>query len=85
MRMCVVSVYDQAVGAYGRPAFCRSEGEAIRSFADEINRSAPDNAMHAHPEHFTLFFLAHFDDASGAFANSEPAAAELVRGSQVKV
>lgn len=67
MRMVIVSVYDVAVGAYGRPAFVRTEAEAVRSFSDEVNRPGEGNAMHAHPEHFSLFALGFFDDQEGLF------------------
>lgn len=83
MRMVVVSIYDQAVGAFGRPAFVRSEGEAVRSFTNEVNRAGEDNPMHGHPEHFALWFLGHYDDATGTFKCE--ALMELVKAVNVKV
>lgn len=71
MRMVIVSVYDEAVGAFGRPAFVRSESEAVRAFSDEVNRPAADNPMTAHPEHFTLWFVGYFDDNDGTFSTGD--------------
>lgn len=71
MRYVVVAVYDKAVGAHARPAFVRSEGEAIRTFSDEVNRNAVDNPMFHHPEHFSLVFLGHYFDDSGRFVLPE--------------
>lgn len=65
MRYVLASVYDRAVACWNRPMYCRSEGEAIRIFTDEVNRNAPDNAMRAHPDHFSLWFMGHFFDDSG--------------------
>lgn len=86
MRYVVVSIYDRAVGAYSRPAYVRSEGEAIRVFSDEVNKSGGDNPMAAHPDHFTLFFLGHFDDEFGKFsAPSSGSPTELVSAERIRV
>lgn len=84
MRYVVVSVYDRAVGAYGRPAFVRSEGEAIRGFAQEVNRVGADSIMNLHPEHFTLFFLGHWFDDTGKFV-AEELPSELTNAERVMV
>lgn len=84
MRYVVVSIYDRAVAAYSRPAFVRSEGEAIRVFSDEVNRKAPDNPMHVHPEHFVLFFCGYFFDDSCKFQAPEGGhASELISADKV--
>lgn len=68
----VVSVFDQAAASFSRPVFVRSKGEAIRSFIDEVNRSASDNPLFGHPGDFQLFLVAQFDDERGRFENIEP-------------
>lgn len=69
MKYYVLSVYDRAAMAYGRPVFAQALGASIRSFQDECNRDAPDNTMFAHAKDFDLFHLAMFDDTSGKFEN----------------
>lgn len=63
----IVAIRDGAVAAFARPAFTRSKGEAIRSFSDEVNRNDQDNTLHTHPEDYALYYLGHFDDATGQF------------------
>lgn len=73
----VVAVYDSAVRAYSTPFFCPSRGYAIRAFTDEVNRAAPDNALHAHPDDYDLHQLGFWDEESGEFSEvKEP----LLRG-----
>lgn len=68
--LTVVSVMDNALGAYGRPIFVQSKGVALRSFIDEVNRSGADNQMNQHPGDFALYVLGFFDDETGAFENT---------------
>lgn len=84
-RYVVVAVYDKAVGAHARPAFLRSEGEAIRGFSDEVNRGGADNVMSAHPEQFTLVFLGHWFDDSGRFVSEKDFPVELARADLVLI
>jgi len=63
----VLAVRDKAADAFGQPIFSVSTGQSIRSFGDEVLRKAPDNNLSNHPDHFSLWHLASFDDASGAF------------------
>lgn len=67
MQYAVLSVHDAKMEAYGRPIFAGSVGAAIRSFSDEVNRGAPDNSMHNHPEDYVLYDLGIFDDNEGKF------------------
>lgn len=84
MRYVVCSIYDRAVACYSRPMFLRSEGEAIRVFTDEVNRKAPDNPMHVHPEHFSLWTVGFFfDDAAKFQALDGGHPVELVTASKV--
>lgn len=73
MRYFVLSVYDRAACAYGRPVFALSIGAAIRSFQDEINRVSQDNSMNGHAKDFDLFHVGEFHDDSGTFEGGPPA------------
>lgn len=67
MRYFVYAIFDVGISAYGRPIFVRGRGEALRTFQDEVNRSAADNPLFNHPGDFRLFELAEFDDSTGQF------------------
>lgn len=68
----IVSIRDRAADAFGRPAFVPSQGTAIRSFQDEVNRQDANNEMNRHPDDFDLYILGHFDDQTGHFDAHEP-------------
>lgn len=63
----IVSVYDRAAAAYGRPVFTGSEGQALRSFSNEVNRAEAGNDMHHHCADFDLYHLGQFSDVDGQF------------------
>jgi len=67
MKLLVVAVRDSAAGAFMRPFYLSSPGQAIRSFQDEVNRASEENTMFHHPEDFELFELGTFDDGTGLF------------------
>lgn len=67
MNFCICAVRDAAADVYGRPFFVPTKAVALRHFADEVNRIADDNAWNRHPEHFELFELGLFDDATASF------------------
>jgi hypothetical protein len=84
MKLTLCSVKDRAADAFGRPMFVRSIGEAIRSFSDEVNRSADDNQLHNHSDDFDLFELGEFCDNTGTITTHEqPKLVSL--GKQVKI
>lgn len=77
----VVAVFDSAVQAYGRPLFVPTNGAALRSFIDEVNRKADDNQLCRHPDDFELRVLAIFDEESGIFqAPEQGVGSVLARG-----
>lgn len=59
----MVALLDTAVGAFQRPIFVRSKGEAIRILTDEAN--TPDSQISKHAKDFRLFDLGTFDDGNG--------------------
>ena len=61
----ILSVYDGALGAFGRPVFAASRGVMLRSFQDEVNRVGEENQMNKHPEDFDLYELGKFVDQTG--------------------
>lgn len=72
MRYKVLTVRDRAIDAYGQPFFSASIGGAVRSFSDEVNRSAENNQFNKHPEDFDLYLLGEFDDQTGEFECGRP-------------
>lgn len=77
---CVCAVFDSASQLFGTPIFMPATGSAIRSFTDEVNRAAADNALHQHPGDFELRLLAYFDDESGVFMEPPDGPRVLIRG-----
>lgn len=63
MAKVICSVYDAKAEVYGQPMFLRTNGEAIRSFVQEVNRE--ESMLHAHPEDYTLFLIGHYDEETG--------------------
>lgn len=59
----IYSVYDSATMAYLQPFYCRSHGEAIRSFTDAANTA--EHNFHKHADDYILFHLGDFNDATG--------------------
>ena len=68
MILQIFSVYDSKVELFGTPFFCRSKGEAIRSFADAVNEES--HAFSRHADDYTLFHVGEFDEAEGMFTTS---------------
>ena len=76
------AVKDRAADAFGRPFFCPTDGLAIRSFMDEVNRSGDDNQLYKHPDDFDLFRLGMYDDSTGLVETFGPVS--LMLGKQVR-
>lgn len=70
MIMQCYAVYDKAVGAYLRPVFTRSKGEALRSFMEACNDEKSEFSRHA--SDYVFFYLAEWDDGTGLFNCVEP-------------
>jgi len=63
MKLEIYAVHDSAVGAFNRPLFFRSRGEAIRSFESAVND--PSNGFSAHAAHYSFFQVGVYDDGVG--------------------
>lgn len=81
MKRVVCAVFDSAAALYGQPVFVPSVGVALRSFIDEVNNK--ESAMFGHPDDYTLFYVADFDDATGEFSLPERGLVSLARGKDV--
>jgi len=77
--VCVIR--DSAADGYGTPVFLRSTGVAIRTFTDEINRAADDNALYRHPDDHDLYLLGTYDAEKAEFHLEVPR--QLARGKDV--
>jgi len=65
--------------------FLVSEGQAIRSFSDEVNRpsdSTGQNQLNAHSDDFDLYYCGEWDSESGVFDCKTPT--QVVTGKQVR-
>lgn len=62
MILQVFAVYDKAIKAYANPFYCRSRGEAIRSFSEVANERFRRSSADYH-----LAYLGDFDDGPGLF------------------
>ena len=65
------TIYDSAAKAYTQPFFMHNDGLAIRAFQDNVNATEQNN-ISLHPDQFTLFKTAEWDDNSGHITPIEP-------------
>lgn len=73
MILRIFCVRDRATDQFGNPMFLVNSGQAIRSFADEINAKTRDNNMLAsHPEDFDLYECGEFNTDDGLFKTANP-------------
>ena len=61
MKLNMYSFFDSAAQAFTNPFFMHNDGLAIRAFQDNVN-SKDENNMSLHPEQFTLFKIANWED-----------------------
>jgi hypothetical protein len=65
MFLKICTVYDSKAECYLQPFYCKSKGEALRSFIEISNDSK--SQIGKYPEDFTLFELGEFDDSNANF------------------
>lgn len=66
------AVKDLAVQAFGQPFLVRSQGEALRSFQDEVNKTDGQSAIAAHPEDYELYKIGEYHDTTGDIVGMTP-------------
>jgi hypothetical protein len=66
MKLIICSVRDRATEVFSRPFYVATAAQAIRTFTDEVNRSADDNQFNKHPNDFDLYELGLFNDETGS-------------------
>ena len=72
MKLNIYAIRDRATDQFGNPMFMVANGQAIRSFADEVNREDATNQLYQHPEDFDLYELGSYDTDTGAFDTHTP-------------
>ena len=68
-KLKVFVVHDIKVGAYLPPFFARSVGEALRNWEATVNDGK--SLMSTHPEDFSIFETAEYDDENGRFTQHD--------------
>ena len=79
----VFAIYDSCASAFLPPFNLPRSEMAIRAFADCLNSKS--HQFSEHPEDYTLFQVATFNDADGVFTNLEPVNINLGNGLSLKV
>jgi len=83
MKMFIYCVRDRATDQYGTPMFLISNGQAIRSFSDEVNRAEKENSLYQHPDDYDLYLMGAYETQTGMFETKTP---EMIAvGKNVKV
>lgn len=72
MKLYIYAVRDRATDQYGTPMFLIAPGQAIRSFADEVNRADKENQIYQHPDDFDLYELGSYETNTGKFETKDP-------------
>jgi len=67
MKLKVFTVFDAKIGAYAKPFFMNTKGEAFRAWIDTVND--PNTSINKHPEDYQLYEMGDYDDATGKFEN----------------
>lgn len=70
MRVAVLAVHDKKAELFSQPMFFQAIGQGVRAFADAVNDGKSGYAKH--PEDYTLFQVAWFDDVKGEFEPLNP-------------
>ena len=65
MKLNVYTIFDVAAGAYTRPFYCQSDGQATRMFTDLACDA--DHEVGKHPEDYSLYRVASWNDNTAEF------------------
>lgn len=63
----LVAIKDAKIGCFARPVPVVNEATAVRAFTDAVNDRSTE--YFKHPEDYTIWALATFDDQTGLFKN----------------
>ncbi len=63
MKLQLYAIFDTASGIYDKMVFARADGEVTREFQDLVTKA--DHPYAQHPEDYTLFRLASYDNLTG--------------------
>lgn len=80
MKQRMFSIFDVKARAYLPPFFMPERGMAVRVFGDCVNDAS--HQFGKHPEDYTLFELAVFDDSAGTIVLNETGPEVIVTGVQ---
>lgn len=69
MKLNVYTIYDSKVKAYMAPFMAQTNGAALRMFEDTVRDEK--TVLNKHPEDYSLFAIATFDDSTGKYENLE--------------
>lgn len=69
-QLIIIAVRDRQLDAFMRPFVAQSNGQAVRSFRDEINRAGSE--LNAHPEDYELYLLGTFEETTGEILATKP-------------
>ncbi|AKI26887.1 packaging protein [Gokushovirinae Bog5712_52] len=67
MKLAIYSLFDRAVGVYGRPMFAPAYGAVLRDLKRAVNENSQDNLV-MHAADFDLVFCGTFEDSSCVFS-----------------
>jgi hypothetical protein len=70
MKMKIYAVRDRATDQYGTPMFMIGNGQAIRSFGDEMNNK--ESQLNKHSDDYDLYTLGEWDSDTGEFTTEKP-------------
>ena len=70
MKLNVYAIFDTAIGAYLRPFFLKSDGQANRMFGDLVMDA--ETEVGKHPECYTLMRLGVWDDQNAEYSSEIP-------------
>jgi len=76
MKQFLFSVYDKKAESFSNPQCVPSQGQALRSFSDEVNRVEKGNILNEHCEDFVFYCLGEFDTDSGDIRSFKSLVAE---------
>jgi len=72
MILNIFAVRDIKTDQFANPMFLVNALQAIRHFADEVNRVDNDNILNKHADDFELYHLGTYDTNNGLFQTNTP-------------